>query len=133
MVTDPIADLLTRIRNANMAFRATVEVPYSKFKWAVVNILKADGFIEDCTLGAHEDHAFKVITLKLKYAGRKERVISGLERISKPGRRVYAGAKDLKKYQKGFGVTIVSTPKGVKTHIQAYREKVGGEVLCVVW
>jgi small subunit ribosomal protein S8 len=134
MVSDPIADMLTRIRNALMAGNATVEVPASKIKVEIARILKEEGFVEDYTIV--EQTPFNVISIKLKYHGsRRERkpVITHIQRVSKPGRRVYRNRTELPRPMSGIGIAIVTTPKGVMTAQQARRERVGGEVLCYVW
>ncbi len=134
MMSDPIADMLTRIRNGLLAGKATVEVPTSKIKVDIARILKEEGFIEDFTVG--DEKPFALITIKLKYYGaRRERkpVITNIQRVSKPGRRVYRGRTDLPRVLSGIGIAIVTTPKGVMTAQQARRERIGGEVLCYVW
>lgn len=134
MMSDPIADMLTRIRNGLLAGKATVEVPTSKIKVDIARILKEEGFIEDFTVG--DEKPFALITINLKYYGsRRERkpVITNIQRVSKPGRRVYRGRTDLPRILSGIGIAIVTTPKGVMTAQQARRERVGGEVLCYVW
>ncbi len=128
-MTDPIADLLTRIRNANIAFREQVEVPLSKVKLAVVQILKDEGFIRDF----HVDGKRRVIRIFLRYGPNRTRVIRGLRRVSKPGRRVYRKKEELPRVLGGLGIAIVSTPKGILTDSRARQEGVGGEVLCYVW
>jgi small subunit ribosomal protein S8 len=131
-MSDPIADMLTRIRNANTAKHDTVDVPSSKMKIAIANILLDEGYIEKYEMV--DDGAFQNIHITLKYGDNKnERIISGLKRISKPGLRVYAGKDELPKVLGGLGVAIISTNKGVITDKQARREKVGGEVLAFVW
>ncbi len=134
MTNDPIADMLTRIRNALMAGLPEVEIPRSKINVEIARILKAEGYIEDYAIG--EQKPVALITVKLKYFGsRRERrpVITSLTRISKPGRRVYRGARDLPRVMSGIGIAIVTTPKGVMTDQEARRQRVGGEVLCYVW
>lgn len=134
MVNDPIADMLTRIRNALMAGKLEVDVPRSKIKVEIARILKEEGYIEDYTVG--DEKPVSLIHIKLKYYGaRRTRrpVITNLSRISKPGRRVYSGRRDLPRVLSGTGIAIVTTPKGVMTAQQARRERVGGEVLCYVW
>jgi small subunit ribosomal protein S8 len=134
MVSDPIADMLTRIRNALMVNMNTVQVPSSKIKVEIARILKEEGFIEDFSLG--EETPAPMITITLKYYGtRRDRqpVISHIQRVSKPGRRVYRGRRDLPRPQSGIGIAILTTPKGVMTAQQARRLGVGGEVLCYVW
>ncbi|MEO0563622.1 MAG: 30S ribosomal protein S8 [Chloroflexota bacterium] len=135
MVTsDPIADMLTRIRNALMANKPTVQIPSSKLKIGIAKILKDEGYVQDYTID--ESGTFPVIDITLKYYGsRRERrpVITNIERISKPGRRIYRGRKELPRVLAGAGIAIVTTPKGVMTANEARRQRVGGEVLCYVW
>lgn len=134
MISDPIADMLTRIRNALMIGKPTCEIPSSKIKVEIARILKEEGYIEDYNVG--DEKPFSLITITLKYYGaRRERkpVISNIQRVSKPGRRVYRGRTDLPRVMSGIGIAIVTTPKGVMTAQQARREQVGGEVLCYVW
>ena len=132
MTSDPIADMLTRIRNANTAKHDTVDVPASKMKLAIANILVDEGYIAKYDLV--EDGAFKTINITLKYgADKNEKVISGLKRISKPGLRVYANTEDIPKVLGGLGTAIISTNKGVVTDKEARKLGVGGEVLCFVW
>jgi len=134
MTSDPIADMLTRIRNALMIGKSTVEIPLSKIKVEIARILKEEGYIEDFAIG--EETPFPLITITLKYHGsRRERrpVITNIQRVSKPGRRVYRGRTDLPRVMSGIGIAIVTTPKGVMTAQQARRQRVGGEVLCYVW
>ena len=136
MQSDPIADLLTRIRNAVMVGHPTVAIPHSNIKVAIVQILKDEGYIEDFSIENEDIPARRSISIKLKYWGkRRERrsVITNLERVSKPGRRVYVGKKDIPWVLSGMGVAILSTPEGVMTGQQAHRRGVGGEVLCYVW
>ena len=131
-MSDPIADMLTRIRNANTAKHDTVDVPASKMKLAIANILVDEGYIAKYDLV--EDGAFKTIHITLKYgADKNEKVISGLKRISKPGLRVYANTEDIPKVLGGLGTAIISTNKGVVTDKEARNLGVGGEVLCFVW
>ena len=131
-MSDPIADMLTRIRNANTAKHDTVDVPASKMKLAIANILVDEGDIAKYDLV--EDGAFKTIHITLKYgADKNEKVISGLKRISKPGLRVYANTEDIPKVLGGLGTAIISTNKGVVTDKEARKLGVGGEVLCFVW
>ena len=129
-ITDPIADMLTRIRNANDARHATVDVPASKLKIAIAQILKEEGSIKDDEV--LEGNYQGVIRITLKYLG-KEQVITGLRRVSKPGLRMYAGADDLPKVLRGLGIAIISTSKGVMTDKDARKQHVGGEVLAFVW
>ena len=131
-MSDPIADMLTRIRNANSAKHDTVDVPASKMKIAIAEILLNEGYIKKYNVV--NDGAFKTIRIVLKYgADKNEKVISGLKRISKPGLRVYANTADVPKVLGGLGVAIISTNKGVITDKVARQEGVGGEVLCFVW
>ena len=131
-MSDPIADMLTRIRNANTAKHDKVDVPASKMKLAIANILLDEGYIAKYDLV--EDGAFKTIHITLKYgADKNEKVISGLKRISKPGLRVYANTEDIPKVLGGLGTAIISTNKGVVTDKEARKLGVGGEVLCFVW
>ena len=131
-MTDPIADMLTRIRNANTAKHDTVDVPSSKMKLAIAKILLDEGYIKSYELV--ENGNFNDIRITLKYgASKNEKIISGLQRISKPGLRVYANKEDLPKVLGGLGVAIISTNKGVITDKEARKLGVGGEVLCFVW
>lgn len=127
VVTDPIADMLTRIRNANAMKYKEVSMPTSKVKLEIAKILKDEGFIEDYKL---ED---KTLTLNLKYTAKKERVITGLKRISKPGLRVYAKHDEMPKVLSGFGIAIVSTSKGIMTDKEARKNALGGEVMAYIW
>jgi len=129
--TDPIADLLTRIRNAYNAKHEKVEVPASKMKQEIVKILLAEGFIKDYKVATDEKQG--VITITLKYDANKRKVISGIKRVSKPGLRVYAAWDEIPRVLKGLGIAIVSTSKGIMTDKRARREKIGGEVLAFVW
>ena len=130
-ITDPIADMLTRIRNANSAKHDTVDVPASNMKKAIAEILLAEGYIKSYQIV--DDGTQGIIRIALKYNAGKEKVIQGLRRVSKPGLRVYAGADELPKVLKGLGIAIISTSKGVMTDKQARKENVGGEVLAFVW
>ena len=134
MMTDPIADMLTRIRNALRVGKSEVRIPSSKLKVEIARILKTEGYIDDFSVS--DEKPAKMITIQLKYAGsRRDRrpVISTLQRVSKPGRRVYRGTRDLPRVMSGIGIAIVTTPQGVMTDQQARRRRVGGEVLCYVW
>lgn len=134
MVSDPIADMLTRVRNALMAGHMMVTMPSSKVKVPIVKILKDEGYIEDFVVT--DDEPQPVLRIRLKYTGgRRDRqpLIAGLKRVSKPGRRVYTGKRDIPWVLSGMGIVILSTPKGVITGRQARRLGVGGEVLCYVW
>ena len=130
-ITDPIADMLTRIRNANTAKHETVDVPASNMKKAIAEILNEEGYIAGYQL--IEDGKQGVIRIALKYGPNKEKVISGLKRVSKPGLRYYASAEEMPRVLKGLGTAIVSTSKGIMTDKEARKEHVGGEVLCFVW
>ena len=131
MNTDPIADMLTRIRNANMVSHETVEIPASKLKIELAKLLKSEGFISDYEV--KDAGKFKVIVVTLKYDMNKKPVISKLERISRPGLRTYHKAKTLPKVLGGMGVAIISTSKGLMTDRKARKENVGGEVLCYIY
>ena len=130
-ITDPIADMLTRIRNAGTAKHETVDVPASKMKKAIVEILLNEGYIKSYQLV--DDGTQGIIRITQKYLPGKEKAIQGLKRVSKPGLRMYAGAEELPRVQKGLGIAIISTSKGVMTAKQARAEHVGGEVLAFVW
>ncbi|MBS7298628.1 MAG: 30S ribosomal protein S8 [Eubacteriales bacterium] len=130
-ITDPIADMLTRIRNANTAKHETVDVPASNMKKAIAEILNEEGYIKGYQV--IEDGKQGVIRITLKYGQNKEKVISGLKRVSKPGLRIYAGADELPRVLKGLGIAIVSTSKGIMTDKNARANHVGGEVLAFVW
>ncbi|MCG0238192.1 MAG: 30S ribosomal protein S8 [Firmicutes bacterium] len=131
VVSDPIADLLTRIRNANMVYHEKVEVPGSKMKRAIVEILKREGYIRDYEW--IDDGKQGIIRIYLKYGPGKARVIQGLKRVSKPGRRIYAKKDQIPRVLGGLGIAILSTSKGIVTDKEARRLGVGGEVLCYVW
>ena len=131
-MSDPIADMLTRIRNANTAKHDTVDVPSSKMKLAIADILLKEGYIRKYDL--IDEGSYKTIRITLKYgADKNEKIISGIKRISKPGLRVYAGSEDLPKVLGGLGIAIISTNKGVLTDKEARAQGVGGEVLAFVW
>ena len=131
VVTDPIADMLTRIRNTNQMRYKEVEVPASKMKLEIARILKEEGFIVDFKV--KKNNVQNIIVLTLKYGEKKERVITGLKRISKPGLRVYAKAEEVPTVLNGLGIAIVSTSKGVMTGRDAKKQSLGGEVLAYVW
>lgn len=131
MYTDPIADMLTRLRNGNMALHQHVTMPSSKLKEEIAKILASEGYVdsykvEDAPVG-------KQLTVTLRYVNNRDRVIKGLRRISTPGHRIYTGAKDIARVRGGIGVSIVSTSDGLLTDREARRRNVGGEVLCEVW
>ncbi len=130
-MTDPIADFLTRIRNANMAKHRSVEVPASKIKRSIAEILKREGFIRDYEY--IDDNKQGILKLYLKYGKHNERVIAGLKRISKPGLRSYVKSADVPKVLNGLGIAIISTSEGVITDKEARAKKIGGEVLAYVW
>jgi small subunit ribosomal protein S8 len=129
--TDPIADMLTRIRNASLAQHESVQIPASKTKLAIAKILKEEGFITDYEVLRGKPQ--RVLKLILKYDKNKKPFISGLERVSKPGIRIYVGSQEIPRVLGGLGVSILSTPKGLMTGKQAWRNKIGGELLCNVW
>ncbi len=130
-MTDPIADMLTRIRNANQNRSKEVIIPSSKMKYEIARILKEEGFIEEFKV--NNESVQSTLTLTLKYGHNKERVITGLKRISKPGLRVYAKAEDIPRVLNGLGIAIISTPKGIMTDKLARKNNVGGEVIAYVW
>lgn len=130
-MTDPIADMLTRIRNALMVNKEVVEVPSSKMKKAIADIMLEEGYVSDVKLV--EDGLSGKLVITLKYFGKRQPVINGLKRVSKPGLRTYAGVENMPKVMDGLGVAILSTNKGVMTDKQAKAANVGGEVLCYVW
>lgn len=131
VMSDPIADMLTRIRNANVVRHETVEIPASKVKREIAEILKKEGFIRDAEY--IEDSKQGIIRVFLKYGSNNERVITGLKRISKPGLRVYAKSQEVPRVLGGLGIAILSTSKGVMTDKEARQSKAGGEVICYVW
>ncbi|MGC9522387.1 MAG: 30S ribosomal protein S8 [Anaerolineae bacterium] len=133
--SDPIADMLARIRNALVARHATVSMPSSKMKVAIAKILKDEGYVSDYRVG-NDDRGFPVLTLDLKYVGdlkHQRAVITDLKRVSKPGRRIYTSVREIPWVRSGMGIAVLSTPKGVLTGQQARRLNVGGEILCYVW
>lgn len=130
-ITDPIADMLTRIRNANDARHDTVDIPASNMKKAIADILLKEGYVKNVEI--IEDDIQGVIRITLKYAENKQKVLTGLKRVSKPGLRAYASKDELPKVLKGLGIAIISTSKGIMTDKEARRQNVGGEVLAFVW
>lgn len=130
-ITDPIADMLTRIRNANSAKHETVDIPASNMKKAIAQILLDEGYI--ASYKVIEDEKQGVIRVTLKYTENKAQVITGLRRVSKPGLRIYSNVEDMPKVMKGLGIAIVSTSKGIMTDREARKQNVGGEVLAFVW
>ncbi len=131
VTTDPIADFLTRVRNANMASHSTVEIPGSNMKKAMATILKEEGYIKDCEF--IEDGRQGIIRVYLKYGPNREKVITGIKRISKPGLRVYVKKDEVPKVLGGFGTAVISTSQGLMTDKMARKEGVGGEVVCYIW
>ena len=131
-VNDPIADMLTRIRNACMQRHTSVIIPKSKLKLAIAEILKDEGFIKDFSVQP-SGKAFENIVLDLKYTPDKQPVITGLKRVSRPGLRIYTKHQDIPRVRGGMGLSILSTPRGVMSGYEAFRQNVGGEVLCYVW
>ena len=133
MLTDPVADMLTRIRNANKALHESTEMPSSKLKEQIARILTEEGYVRGYRVEEREDLPYKVLVVDLKYGRGRERVLTGLKRISKPGRRIYAGKDRLPRVLGGMGTAILSTSRGVITSRTAEREGIGGEVICFVW
>ncbi|HEX9856597.1 MAG TPA: 30S ribosomal protein S8 [Acidimicrobiia bacterium] len=131
MYTDPIADMLTRIRNANKALHPEVKMPSSKVKEEIAKILAAEGFVDSYKVD--EARVGKELTVRLRYGSDRSRILQGIERVSKPGHRVYKGSQDIPRVVGGIGVSIVSTSEGLVTDREARRRKIGGEVLCRVW
>lgn len=133
-MTDPIADMLTRIRNGVAAKHDNVSIPASKMKLAIARVLKEEGYIKDFQLIENkEGKAGKSIRVMLNYTGKHEPILSGIQRVSKPGLRVYVQSKEIPRVYGGLGIAILSTPRGVMTGHQAWRNRVGGELLCYVW
>jgi small subunit ribosomal protein S8 len=132
-MTDPIADMLTRVRNANVAMHDEVRMPSSKQKEALAAILKKEGYIEDFSVAANGDRPGSTLTVTMKYSPERARTISGLRRVSKPGLRVYSPASNVPRVLGGLGVAVVSTSQGLMTDREARKRNVGGEVLCFVW
>ena len=132
-VNDPIADMLTRIRNAVQSRHDTVLIPTSKMKVAIAGVLKDEGFIRDYSVVTEDGKPFDNLKVDLSYGGRKQPVLTGLQRVSKPGLRVYVQRNEIPRVYGGLGIAIVSTPKGVMTGQEARRQSVGGELLCYIW
>ena len=130
-ITDPIADMLTRIRNANSAKHDTVDIPASNMKKAIAQILVDEGYIKSFTV--EEDGKQGIMDIQLKYGPNKSQVITGLRRVSKPGLRIYTSCEDMPKVMKGLGIAIISTSKGIMTDKDARKANVGGEVLAFIW
>ena len=131
MLTDPVADMLTRIRNANKALHDTTSMPTSKLKVEIARLLKEEGYITDYSVESGE--AFDTLVIKLKYGRGRERVLTDLKRVSKPGRRIYARKDRLPRVLGGMGISILSTSRGLMTSRKAAEEGIGGEVVCFVW
>jgi small subunit ribosomal protein S8 len=132
-MTDPIADMLTRIRNGNVAFHDEVIMPSSKVKEALAKILEREGYIEGFSVEVLDDKPGKKLTIMMKYSSDRERTISGLKRVSKPGLRVYTKSTDVPRVLGGMGIAILSTNQGLMTDREARQRRVGGEILCHVW
>ncbi len=132
-LTDPIGDMLTRIRNGIQARHDSVVIPLSREKMSIARVLKEEGFIRDFEMVREKNAKSRLMRVHLKYVGKKEPVISGLRRVSKPGLRVYSGSKEIPMLRGGFGLVVVSTPSGVMSGRKARQLNVGGEVLCYVW
>jgi small subunit ribosomal protein S8 len=133
MLTDPVADMLTRIRNANKALHDRAEMPNSKLKTEIARILKEEGYIRDYHVAETEDKPHKTLVIELKYGRSRERILTDLKRVSKPGRRIYAGKDRRQRVLGGMGIAIMSTSRGVVTSRTAEAEGIGGEVICYVW
>jgi small subunit ribosomal protein S8 len=132
-MTDPIADMLTRIRNANTAMHDDVSMPSSKVKEALAALLKREGYIEDFTVTENTDRPGRTLTVQMKYSPERARIISGIKRVSKPGLRVYTKSDNIPRVLGGLGVAVVSTSQGLMTDREARKRRVGGEILCFVW
>jgi len=133
MMTDPVADMLTRIRNANKALHDRVELPNSRLKEEIARILKEEGYIRDYHVAEKEQLPYKLLVIELKYGRSRERIITDLKRVSKPGRRIYAGKDRRQRVLGGMGIAIMSTSHGVVTSRTAEQQGIGGEVICFVW
>jgi small subunit ribosomal protein S8 len=131
MMTDPIADMLTRIRNASMVSQATVSMPSSKLKESIASILASEGFVD--SYDVQPSGPGRELTVRLKYGSNREKVITGIKRVSKPGHRIYRPAGELPRAQGGLGVVVVSTSQGLLTDREARRRRLGGEIVCEVW
>jgi len=130
-MSDPIADMLTRIRNGLAARHEYVNIPASKLKVAIAGVLKEEGFIKDCEV--REEGSRRLMRVRLSYTGKKEPVLSGLQRVSRPGLRVYVQKREIPRVYGGLGIAVLSTPQGVMTGQKAWRRSIGGEILCYVW
>ncbi|GIU84329.1 MAG: 30S ribosomal protein S8 [Acidimicrobiales bacterium] len=133
MMTDPIADMLTRIRNANAAMHDEVRMPSSKMKENLADVLRREGYIEDYRVEEEGGPHRRILTIKLKYSPDRQRVITGLRRISKPGRRIYTRSDSIPRVLGGLGIAVLSTSQGLLTDEEARRRRIGGEVICYVW
>lgn len=132
-MTDPVADMLTRIRNANVAMHDEVSMPTSKLKAALADVLLREGYISSYSETDNTPNPGSTLTIQMKYSAERERVISGLKRVSKPGLRVYYNSREIPRVQGGFGVAIVSTNRGLMSDRQARRNRLGGEIVCHIW
>jgi len=132
-MTDPIADMLTRVRNANIAKHDDVSMPSSKLKEALAELLKSEGYIADYKTAERPDRPGKILSIDMKYSPERERTITGIKRVSKPGLRVYKKSNEIPRVLGGLGVAVLSTSQGLMTDREARRRNVGGEVLCYVW
>ncbi len=132
-MTDPVADMLTRIHNANQAMHDGVKMPSSKQKVALADVLKAEGYIRGYDVADSSSGPGKVLSIEMKYSPERERVISGVQRVSKPGLRVYSASNKIPRVLGGLGVAVISTSRGLMSDREARRRKIGGEVLCYVW
>ena len=132
-VNDPIADMLTRIRNANMIYSESVDIPASKIKLAITRILRDEGYVKNFKVINDQNLPYSIIRIFLSYGPERERIIQGLRRISKPGRRIYVGKDKLPHVMGGLGMAVISTPQGLKTGAEASHLGLGGEVLCYIW
>ena len=132
-MTDPIADMLTRVRNANIAKHDDVSMPSSKLKEALAELLKSEGYIADYKTAERPDRPGRILQIDMKYSPERERTITGIKRVSKPGLRVYKKSDEIPRVLGGLGVAVLSTSQGLMTDREARRRKVGGEVLCYVW
>jgi small subunit ribosomal protein S8 len=133
MMTDPVSDMLTRIRNANVAMHDETRMPSSKLKESLATLLQSEGYIDSFAIADATDRPGKTLTVQMKYSPKRERVISGLRRISKPGLRVYSKADTIPRVLGGMGVAVLSTSQGLLTDREARKRRVGGEILCYVW
>lgn len=133
VMSDPLADMLTRIRNANTVYKNEIEMPSSKLKAALAEVLKKEGYIEGYKVVSSEEAPADILQVTLKYAANKKRVITGIKSVSKPGLRVYSKVDKIPRSLGGLGIAVLSTSKGLMTDREARRKRVGGEILCLVW